>query len=42
MVTKFKFEFQLIEKVKQDNYDLEGKFWCREKYWLAQLFTPSH
>ena len=25
-------EVQLIEQVLESNYDLEGKFWCREKY----------
>ena len=33
---------QLIEKVQESNYDLEGKLWCREKYWKAELFTLSH
>ena len=32
----------LIEQVQEDHYDLEGKLWCREKYWQAQLFTLSH
>ena len=35
-------EVQLIEKVQESNYNLEGKLWCRKKYWQAQLFTPSH
>ena len=35
-------EVQLIEQVQEDHYDLEGKLWCREKYWQAQLFTLSH
>ena len=35
-------EVQLIEQVREGNYDLEGKLWCREKYWQAQLFTLSH
>ena len=30
-------EVQLIEQVQEGNYDLEGKLWCREKYWQAQL-----
>ena len=25
-------EVQLIEEVKEGSYDLEGKFWSREKY----------
>ena len=32
-------EVQLIEEVKEGNYDLEGKLWSREKHWQAQLFT---
>ena len=35
-------EVQLIEEVKEGNYDLEGKLWSREKYWQAQLFTITH
>ena len=35
-------EVQLIEEVKEGNYDLEGKLWSREKYWQAQLFTLTH
>ena len=35
-------EVQLIEQVQEGNYDLEGRLWCREKYWQAQLFTLSH
>ena len=35
-------EVQLIEQVLEGNYDLEGRLWCREKYWQAQLFTLSH
>ena len=35
-------EIQLIEEVKEGNYDLEHKLWSREKYWQAQLFTLSH
>ena len=35
-------EIQLIEEVKEGNYDLEGKLWSREKYWQAQLFTLTH
>ena len=31
----------LIEDVKEGNYDL-GKYWSREKYWQAQLFTLAH
>ena len=37
-----KLEVQLIEQVLDGNYDLEGRLWCREKYWQAQLFTLSH
>ena len=29
-------EVQLIEQVREGNYDIEGKLWCREKYWQAQ------
>ena len=32
-------EVQLIEEVKEGNYDLKGKLWSREKHWRAQLFT---
>ena len=33
----------LIEKVSGDNNnDIDGKLWTREKYWQAQLFTMSH
>ena len=36
-------EIQLIEEVKEGNYDLEDKLWSREKYWQAQLFfTLTH
>ena len=28
-------EVQLIEEVKEGNYDLEGNLWSREKYWQA-------
>ena len=43
MVAKLQnIEVQLIEQVQQDNYDLEGRLWCREKYWQAQLFTLFH
>ena len=35
-------EVHLIEQVKEGGYDVEGKLWCREKYWQAQLFTLSH
>ena len=34
-------EVHLIEQVEQGDYDVEGKLWCREKYWQAQLFTLS-
>ena len=34
-------EVQLIEQVQEGNYDLEGRLWCRKKYWEAQLFTLS-
>ena len=32
-------EVQLIEQVLEGNHDLEGRLWCREMYWQAQLFT---
>ena len=32
-------EIQLIEEVKEGNYDVEGKLWSRQKYWQAQLFV---
>ena len=35
-------EFQLIEQVQEGNYDLDGRLWCREKYWQPQLFTLSY
>ena len=35
-------EVHLIEQVEEGDYDVEGKLWCREKYWQAQLFTLSH
>ena len=35
-------EVHLIEQVEEGDYDLEGKLWCREKYWQAQLLTLSH
>ena len=35
-------EVHLIEQVEEDDYDVEGKLWCREKYWQAQLFTLSY
>ena len=35
-------EVQLIEQVLEGNYDIEGRLWCSEKYWQAQLFTLSH
>ena len=35
-------ELHFIEQVEEGNYDVEGKLWCREKYWQAQLFTLSH
>ena len=35
-------ELQLIEEVKEGNSDLELKLRSREKYWQAQLFTPTH
>ena len=28
---------QLIEKVKEGNYDLEGKLWSRKKYWQSPV-----
>ena len=33
---------QLIEQVQEGNYDIEGKLWCREKYWQAQLEWIVH
>ena len=30
---------QLIEELKEGNYDLVVKPWSREKYWQAQLLT---
>ena len=33
---------QLIEEVKEGNYDLEGKLWSREKCWQAHLYTLTH
>ena len=30
-------EVQLIEQVEEGNYDLDGRLWCREKYWQPQL-----
>ena len=35
-------EVQLIKQVEEGDYDVEGKLWCREKYWQVQLFTLSH
>ena len=35
-------EVHLIEQVEEGDYDVEGKLWCREMYWQAQLFTLSH
>lgn len=35
-------EIQLMGQVQEGNYDIEGKFCCREKHWQAQLFTMSH
>ena len=35
-------EVNLIEQLKEHDYDVEGKLWCRERYWQAQLFTLSH
>ena len=35
-------EIQLIEEVKERNYDVEGKLWSREKYWQTQLFTLTN
>ena len=35
-------EIHLIEQVEKGDYDVEGKLWCREQYWQAQLFTLSH
>ena len=40
--TNANIEVQLIEQLQKGNYDIEGKLWCREKYWQAQLFTLSH
>ena len=42
-VNKFEnVEVQLIEEVKEGNYDLEDTLWSEEKYWQAQLFTVTH
>ena len=27
-------EVQLIEQMQECNYDLKGKLWCTEKYWI--------
>ena len=35
-------KIQLTEQVEKGNYDLEGKLWCRGKYWQTQLFTLSN
>ena len=35
-------EIQLVEEVKEGNYDFEGKLWSRYKNWQAQLFTITH
>ena len=35
-------EVQLIEEVKEGNYDVQGKLWSRGKYWQAHLFTLTH
>ena len=35
-------EVHLIEQVQEGYHDVEGKLWCREKYWQAQLFTLLH
>ena len=32
-------EVQVIEELKEGNYDLIVKPWSREKYWQAQLLT---
>ena len=40
--TNANIEVQLTEQLQKGNYDLEGKLWCREKYWQAHLFTRSH
>ena len=32
-----KIELHLIEQLEECNYDVEGKLWCRGKYWQAQL-----
>ena len=37
-----KLENVEVKKVKKGNYDLEGKFWSRKKYWQTQLFTLTH
>ena len=36
------FDVKPIEQVQEGNFDLEGRLWCREMYWQAQLFTLSH
>ena len=28
--------------MQKGNYDLEGKMWCRKKYWQAQFFTTFY
>ena len=35
-------EAQLVEQVQESNYNLEGRLWCRKKYWQAQHFTQFH
>ena len=35
-------EAQLIEEVKEGDYDLEAKLWSRQKYWQTQLFALTH
>ena len=36
------FDVKPIEQLQEGNFDLEGRLWCREKYWQTQLFTLSH
>ena len=42
-INKFEnVKVQLIEEVKEGNYDLEDTLCSKEKYWQAQLFTVTH
>ena len=35
-------EVHIIEQVEEGDYDVEGKLWCRKKYWQSQLSTLLH